>query len=70
MVDLEALTIRTPSGGSVRFTVDATRRRQLLAGLDDLGSTLLRLDDVARFQEADRGRRPWVYDIPVSGGHP
>ena len=55
VVDLEALTIRTPSGGSVRFTVDATRRRQLLAGLDDLGSTLLRLDDVARFQEADRG---------------
>ena len=45
VVDLEALTIRTPTGGSVRFTVDATRRRQLLAGLDDLGSTLLRLDE-------------------------
>jgi 3-isopropylmalate/(R)-2-methylmalate dehydratase small subunit len=70
VVDLEALTIRTPTGESVRFTVDATRRRQLLAGLDDLGSTLLRLDDIARFQEADRARRPWVYDIPVPGGRP
>jgi 3-isopropylmalate/(R)-2-methylmalate dehydratase small subunit len=68
-VDLEALTIRTPTGESVSFTVDATRRAQLLAGLDDLGSTLRRLDDVTRFQDADRVRRPWVYDLgrPGSG---
>jgi 3-isopropylmalate/(R)-2-methylmalate dehydratase small subunit len=69
-VDLEALTIRTPTGESVPFTVDATRRTQLLEGLDDLGSTLQRLDDIARFQDADRVRRPWVHDIRVPGGRP
>jgi 3-isopropylmalate/(R)-2-methylmalate dehydratase small subunit len=67
-VDLEALIIRTPTGDSVPFTVNATRRTQLLEGLDDLGSTRQRLDDIARFQDADRVRRPWVHDIRVPGG--
>ena len=69
-VDLETSTIRTPTGRAVHFTVDPTRRARLLAGLDDLGVTLERLDDIARFQEAHRVRRPWVYDIHVPGGRP
>jgi 3-isopropylmalate/(R)-2-methylmalate dehydratase small subunit len=67
-VDLETQTISTPSGASVPFAVDATRRTQLLEGLDDLGSTLQRRDEIARFQDADRVRRPWVHDIRVPGG--
>jgi 3-isopropylmalate/(R)-2-methylmalate dehydratase small subunit len=69
-VDLEALVVRAPEGAAVPFTVDATRRAQLLEGLDDLGISLRRLDDITRFQDADRVRRPWVHDIHVPGGRP
>jgi 3-isopropylmalate/(R)-2-methylmalate dehydratase small subunit len=69
-VDLETSTIRTPTGRAVPFSVDPTRRARLLAGLDDLGITLARLDEIIRFQEIDRVRRPWVHDTAAPGGHP
>jgi 3-isopropylmalate/(R)-2-methylmalate dehydratase small subunit len=64
-VDLRTCAVRAPSGRTVAFAVDALRRAQLLDGLDDLGSTLRRLDEIDAFQAADRVRRPWVHRIPV-----
>jgi 3-isopropylmalate/(R)-2-methylmalate dehydratase small subunit len=67
---LGAITQRTPSGRRVPFAIDPTRRARLLAGLDDLAVTLARLDEVVRFQEADRVRRPWVHHVTAPGGQP
>lgn len=64
-VDLAAKQITTPSGRRIGFDIDETRRQALLAGLDEIGMTLLRDADIAAFQAGDRARRPWIY--PATG---
>ena len=53
-VDLEALEVRF-DGKAVPFTLDAERRRRLLAGLDDIALTLQQGEAIDRF-EAERER--------------
>ena len=60
-VDLVAQEIRTPGQRTVPFTVDPNRRQALLQGLDPIGTTLLREEEIASFQQRDRQARPWVY---------
>ena len=60
-VDLVAQEIRTPGQRTVSFTVDPNRRQALLQGLDPIGTTLLREEEIASFQQRDRQARPWVY---------
>jgi len=60
-VDLTTTTITPPSGGAIPFAVNATRRQQLLEGLDDLDVGIRRRGLVTAFQRSDRNRRPWVY---------
>jgi 3-isopropylmalate/(R)-2-methylmalate dehydratase small subunit len=56
-VDLELREVRDGRGFSARFEMDAFRRRCLLEGLDEMGLTLLREDDIAAFE----ARRPrWL----------
>jgi 3-isopropylmalate/(R)-2-methylmalate dehydratase small subunit len=61
-IDLAQTRITTPTR-SLGFEVNAFRREALLGGLDDLAMTLKREPEIAAFQEADRLRRPWVYDV-------
>ncbi len=62
-VDLERKVVVPPNGAPVPFEVDELRRQSLLSGLDDIGMTVGRRDEIAAFQHADRMRRPWVYDL-------
>ncbi|MCA1816681.1 MAG: 3-isopropylmalate dehydratase small subunit [Acidobacteria bacterium] len=56
-VDLERCEVRDAGGFCARFEVDEFRRRCLLEGLDEMGLTLLRADDIAAFE----ARRPrWL----------
>ena len=59
-VDLPAQTLRFPDGSEHRFEIDAFRKRCLLEGLDEIGLTLAHGADIAAFQTADAGRRPWA----------
>jgi 3-isopropylmalate/(R)-2-methylmalate dehydratase small subunit len=65
-IDLAEQTLLTPSGASLAFTIDAMRRVALLEGLDDIGQTLKRNDDIRQWQAADRAARPWVWLEPSS----
>jgi len=62
-VDLQTMVIRSPRGRRIAFTLDPTRRRQLLEGLDDIDATLLLAGRIDAFQQADRIRRPWIHDV-------
>ena len=62
-VDLERKVVVPPNGAPVPFEIDELRRRSLLTGLDDIGLTTQRLDEIAAYQAADRNARPWVYEI-------
>jgi 3-isopropylmalate/(R)-2-methylmalate dehydratase small subunit len=52
VVDLEALTVTTPSGKVVRFAFDESTRYRLLNGLDDIGLTLQHEDAIAAYEAA------------------
>jgi 3-isopropylmalate/(R)-2-methylmalate dehydratase small subunit len=60
-VDLEHGVVTAPSGKQYNFTVEARRRDAMMAGLDEIGVTLRRADEIAAFQARDRGRRPWIH---------
>ena len=62
-VDLTRSLVLAPDGSETAFSIDALRREALLQGLDDIALTMKRADEIARFQDADRARRPWVYAV-------
>lgn len=63
-IDLRSLTLRTPSGCLLPFSVPAERRVALLEGLDEVQLTLRQLDDIRAFESRDEAERPWVYRLP------
>jgi 3-isopropylmalate/(R)-2-methylmalate dehydratase small subunit len=59
-VDLEAQAIRTADGGVTAFTVEPTRRRALLEGLDPIGVALARAAEIRAFETGHFRRAPWL----------
>lgn len=60
-LDLEAMTLTTPEGERLVFTMDVGLRRMLVEGLDTIGLTLTRRAEIEAFRDRDREARPWVY---------
>ena len=63
-VDLVACRVTAPDGTTFPFALDPTQRETLLEGLDELGLTLRRSDEIADWQRADALRRPWAIPKP------
>jgi 3-isopropylmalate dehydratase small subunit len=59
-VDLEAQTITSPSGAVVRFSIDPGRKQSLMAGLDEIGESLLQDAAIAAHEEKRRLATPWL----------
>ena len=59
-VDLEAQTISGPDGGTIKFDIDKTRKERLLEGIDDIGETLGKVDDITAFENKNAESRPWA----------
>ncbi len=53
----------TFSGKTLPFNVEPIRRESLLAGLDDVGMTLTKENEIADFEAKDRKARPWIYNF-------
>ena len=62
-VDLESCIVSAPGGRTSRFEVGGPEREMLLAGLDAIGLTLKRRDDIRAFQTRDQAARPWIWSI-------
>jgi 3-isopropylmalate/(R)-2-methylmalate dehydratase small subunit len=54
-VDLENQTVRDDEGFSRHFEIDASRRHNLLNGLDDVAQTLQHEDKIAAYEAAHSG---------------
>ncbi len=65
-VDLAAQTVEPAGGPAIRFRVDARRKQDLLAGVDEIGRAMEREDDIAAFEARRRRERPWVADIDMA----
>jgi len=59
-VDLEAQTIKGPDGGVIEFDIDPARKNALLEGLDDIGLTLGKVDQIGEFETRAKSARPWI----------
>jgi len=59
-VDLEAQEITRPNGEKVPFDVDLFRRHCLMNGLDDIGLTMEKGNDIDKFEGKDTNARPWA----------
>lgn len=60
-VDLENMAITAPDGSKTSFELDATRRHNMLNGLDDIALTLQHLDKIKAFEAKQQAQQPWLY---------
>ena len=60
-VDLEKQTITTPGGNGFDFQVEEFRRKNMLAGLDDIGISLKHVDKISVFEDRQKQTQPWLW---------
>ncbi|WP_213940823.1 3-isopropylmalate dehydratase small subunit [Pseudomonas sp. dw_612] len=59
-VDLEAQQIRLNDGQVIPFEIDTLRKTALLLGLDAIGSTLQRSEQIKDFEREHLAANPWL----------
>ena len=59
-IDLEAQQIRLADGSVLDFQVDTLRKSALLLGLDAIGSTLQRREQIEAFEREHLANNPWL----------
>jgi 3-isopropylmalate/(R)-2-methylmalate dehydratase small subunit len=59
-VDLGRQEIRGPDGGVIKFDVDPFRKHCLLNGLDEIGLTIGKAENIADYEQRTKVARPWV----------
>jgi len=60
-IDLPAQIVGANDDRTWPFLIDAEAKAMLVGGLDEIGLTLQRSDDIAAFRARDRISRPWAY---------
>lgn len=60
-IDLDKQTVTRPDGKAIPFEVDGFRKYCLLNGLDDIGLTLQKADQIKAFEEKRRAEQPWLF---------
>jgi 3-isopropylmalate/(R)-2-methylmalate dehydratase small subunit len=58
-VDLEAQELVRSDGERIAFAIDPSRRRDLLAGLDEVGATMARGHRITGFEAGLASSQPW-----------
>ena len=59
-IDLPSQEIRRPNGSIIKFDIDPFRKKCLLEGLDDIGLTMQKSDEIATFVTNMSSQRPWL----------
>ena len=59
-IDLESQEIRGPDGGVIAFDIDPFRKHCLLKGLDDIGLTKQKQDQIVTYEKKVAEARPWA----------
>jgi 3-isopropylmalate/(R)-2-methylmalate dehydratase small subunit len=61
VVDLENQKVSTPAGNDFDFEVEAFRKHNMMAGLDDIGLSLKHEDKISAFEEKNKQVYPWLW---------
>lgn len=65
-VDLPNQTFKGPDGEKYIFSIEESRKKRLLDGLDEIGLTLQYEPQMAKFETDFRQRHPWLFRTPAS----
>lgn len=65
-IDLKQQQVQTKSGKTLNFQTDPGRRQRLLEGVDDIGLTLARADQIRAFETRHRAAQPWLFGGQVT----
>ena len=60
-IDLPAQTVTAGNGAPMRFDIDATRKNNLVNGLDEIGLTLKHSDEIKAYEERRKQSEPWIF---------
>ena len=60
-IDLPQQLVLTPGGKAMRFEIDATRKTNLVNGLDEIGVTLKHADEIRGYEEKRKKSEPWIF---------
>jgi 3-isopropylmalate/(R)-2-methylmalate dehydratase small subunit len=60
-IDLEQQVVTTPGGLSHAFTIEGSRKHNLLQGLDEIGLTLAHADEIRAFEARRKAEQPWLF---------
>ena len=60
-VDLPSQTITTPSGETIAFEIEESRKNILLNGLDDISLTLQNKNDIQAYETGWQQKSPWLF---------
>lgn len=60
-VDLPSQTITTKFGEKILFEIEPTRKHRLLNGLDDIGLTLQRAEEISAYEARRKKEAPWLF---------
>lgn len=62
-VDLEQQCVSLPTGKMIVFDVDPFRKHCLLNGLDDIGLTLRRVEEIKAYENRRCKEAPWLFEM-------
>lgn len=60
-VDLKTQTVITPGAHSFSFKIDPFHKQRLLEGLDEIGLTLTRADEIRAYEAKRKAEQPWLF---------
>ncbi len=61
-VDLEAQAVTSEAGSHFWFEIDGFRKQCLLDGLDEIGLSLRRAEDIRAYEARRRAEAPWLFE--------
>ncbi|WP_077035011.1 3-isopropylmalate dehydratase small subunit [Pelomonas sp. KK5] len=62
-VDLQDLTLRSPAGAALPFSLSPRHQRMLLEGLDMIGASLTHAPEIEAFARTHWAAQPWLKDV-------
>ena len=60
-VDLMSQTISGPDGGEIYFEIDTFKKHCLINGLDDIGLSMEKKDQIESYEEKIKTSQPWLF---------
>jgi 3-isopropylmalate/(R)-2-methylmalate dehydratase small subunit len=59
-IDLPNQLIRRPNGADISFDIDPFRKQCLLDGLDDIGLTMGKAEQISTYEDQRKNTHPWL----------